>query len=142
MLQKQFTHTFFCCKNYLCLFFCHNKIYAPFFVAKMIYAFFCRKNDLRTSSGKFLRVDSCHPESSDFLGLWRMPDRMNQLSYPTRTRPAAQYFFQYPTRPNLILKNLPVRHWIGEESGPVSTNQLRVALPLLEIGFNEHGESF
>ena len=32
--------------------------------------FFCRENDLRTSSGKFLRVESCHPESSDFLGLW------------------------------------------------------------------------
>ena len=38
---------------------------------KRIYAhFFCRENDLRTSSGKFLRVESCHPESSDFLGLW------------------------------------------------------------------------
>ena len=35
----------------------------------MIYAFFCRENDIRTSSGKFLRVESCHPESSDFLGL-------------------------------------------------------------------------
>ena len=31
--------------------------------------FFCRKNDLCDSSGKFLRV-SCHPETSDFLGLW------------------------------------------------------------------------
>ena len=40
-----------------------------FFVVKTIYAFFCRENDLRTSSGKFLRVESCHPESSDFLGL-------------------------------------------------------------------------
>ena len=27
------------------------------------------KHDLRTSSGKFLRVEFCHPESSDFLGL-------------------------------------------------------------------------
>ena len=31
--------------------------------------FFCRENDLCDSSGKFLRV-SCHPETSDFLGLW------------------------------------------------------------------------
>ena len=37
----------------------------------MIYAhFFCRENNLRTSSGKFLRVEFCHSESSDFLGLW------------------------------------------------------------------------
>ena len=38
-------------------------------VAKTIYAFFCSKNDLRTSSGKFLCVEFCHPENSDFLGL-------------------------------------------------------------------------
>ena len=29
----------------------------------------CRGNDLRTSSGKFLRVKVCRPESCDFLGL-------------------------------------------------------------------------
>ena len=34
--------------------------------------FICRKNDLRTLSGKFLRVESCHPERSDFLGLCTM----------------------------------------------------------------------
>ena len=39
------------------------------YVAKTIYAF-VEKNDLRTPSGKFLRVESCHLESSDFLGLW------------------------------------------------------------------------
>ena len=50
MSQKELTHTFF--------------------AAKTIYALFCRENDLRTSSGKFWRVESCHPESSDFLGLW------------------------------------------------------------------------
>ena len=63
-------------------------IYAHFFVAKTIYALFCHKknlctlflsrtrftrffrgNDLCTSSGKFLRVESCHPKSLDFLGL-------------------------------------------------------------------------
>ena len=32
--------------------------------------FLCRKNDLCSSSGKFLCVEFCHPESSDFLGLW------------------------------------------------------------------------
>ena len=37
---------------------------------KLFTHFFCRENDLRTLSGKFLRVEFCHPESSDFLGLW------------------------------------------------------------------------
>ena len=50
LLQKWFEHTFLSQKQ-----FTHT---------------FCRENDLRTSSGKFLRVDSCHPESLDFLGLW------------------------------------------------------------------------
>ena len=49
-----------------------------FLVARMIYALFCRENDLRTFFcknnlrtlyGKFLRVEICHPKSSDFLGL-------------------------------------------------------------------------
>ena len=31
--------------------------------------FVARTKQLCTSSGKFLRVESCHPESSDFLGL-------------------------------------------------------------------------
>ena len=81
LLQKRFERSCFVAKT----------IYTHFFFAKTIYAlfghkkslrilfcrkkrftrFFCRKNDLRTSSGKFLRVESCHPESSDFLGLWR-----------------------------------------------------------------------
>ena len=41
-------------------------------VAKAIYALlahFCRENNLRTPSGKFLRVKFCQPESLDFLGL-------------------------------------------------------------------------
>ena len=67
---KNNLHTLFCRKNYLHTFFCHKKEFTHlFFVAKTIYALFCRENDLRTSSGKFLRVESCHPESSDFLGL-------------------------------------------------------------------------
>ena len=37
------------------------------------------KHDLRTSSGKFLPVGFCHPESSDFLGLW-MTDIMDITS--------------------------------------------------------------
>ena len=39
-------------------------------VAKAIYTLlthFCRKNDLRALSGKFLRVIFCRPESFDFL---------------------------------------------------------------------------
>ena len=42
------------------------------YVAKAIYALlahFCRKNNLRTPSGKFLRVKFCRPESFDFLCL-------------------------------------------------------------------------
>ena len=34
-----------------------------------------------------------------------IPDRIFRHSYPTRTRPATQYFVQYPTRPDPILKN-------------------------------------
>ena len=43
------------------------------YVAKAIYALLphiCRENDLRTPSGKFLRVKFCQPESFDFLCLW------------------------------------------------------------------------
>ena len=83
---KNDLHTLFCRKNYLSTFFVTKKIYAHFFVAKTIYAFFsvaktiyaffsCRENDLCTWSGKFLRVESCHPENSDFLGLcWNQTD--------------------------------------------------------------------
>ena len=80
LLQKSFEHTcfvaktiythFFCHKNYLCTFLSQKEFMHTFFVAKTIYMLFCHENDLRTSSGKFLRVESCHPESSDFLGLW------------------------------------------------------------------------
>ena len=63
---------FFVAKMIWSHFFVTKTICAHFFVAKMIYAFFCRENDLRTSSGKFLRVESYHPQSSHFLGLWFM----------------------------------------------------------------------
>ena len=48
------------------------------FVVKTIYVLFwriCRENDLRASSGKFLRVKVCQPESFDFLGLCPTPHR-------------------------------------------------------------------
>ena len=42
----------------------------------------CRKNNLRTLSEKFLRVESCHPENSDFLGLcWE--GKGSQVPRPT-----------------------------------------------------------
>ena len=79
LLQKWFEHTcfvaktiythFFCRKNYLRTFFVTKRIYAPFLSQKQFTRFFCRENNLCTSSGKFLRVESCHPESLDFLGL-------------------------------------------------------------------------
>ena len=46
------------------------------YVAKAIYtllAHICRENDLRTPSGKFLRVRFCRPESFDFLCLCLVP---------------------------------------------------------------------
>ena len=69
LLQKRFTHTFFVTKTIYALF-CHKKNLCILFLSrKRSTCFFCRENDLRTSSGKFSRVESCHPESSDFLGL-------------------------------------------------------------------------
>ena len=59
LLRKQFTH-------YIC--------------RKTIYALFCHENDLRIPSGKFLRVEFRHPESSDFLGLWPEHMRRSTLS--------------------------------------------------------------
>ena len=58
-------HTLFCRKKYLCTFWSQKEFAHTFFVAKTIYSIFYRKNDLRTLSGKFLRVENCHPESSD-----------------------------------------------------------------------------
>ena len=45
---------------------CHHKMVTM--LQKQHIHFFCRESNLRTSSGKFLRVQFCHPESSDFLG--------------------------------------------------------------------------
>ena len=68
-----YTH-FFVTKNYLCTFLSQNEFEHTFFVANTVYAFFFAQNNLRTSCGKFLRVESCHPENSDFLGLcWHLP---------------------------------------------------------------------
>ena len=72
LLQIDSQTHFFCRKTIYALF-CHKKNQCTFFVAKTIYALFCRENNLRTSTGKFLRVESCHPESSDFLGLCPTP---------------------------------------------------------------------
>ena len=82
LLQKWFEHTCFVAKTIYTHFFvtktiyalfCHKKNLCILFLSRKLFTrFFCRKNHLRTSSGKFLRVESCHPESSDFLGLWSM----------------------------------------------------------------------
>ena len=47
-----------------------KRICASFLCRERGLCIFFRENDLGTSSGKFLHVESCHPESSDFLGLW------------------------------------------------------------------------
>ena len=57
--------TLFCRKNYLCTFLSQKEFAHTFFVVNTVYAFF-RENDFRTSSGKFLRVESCYPESFGF----------------------------------------------------------------------------
>ena len=72
--------TLFCRKNYLCTF-CHKKNLRTLFLSRTRFTFFFfRENNLRTSSGKFLRVESRHPESSDFLGLWPEHMRRSTLS--------------------------------------------------------------
>ena len=55
------------------LLFVAKTIYALYLLQKNTYKLFCRKNDLPTSSGKFLRVEFSHPESSDFLGICNVP---------------------------------------------------------------------
>ena len=52
-------------------FFVSNMIYTLVFMQKRFTRFFCHKNDSRISSGKFSRVEICHPESLYFLGLCR-----------------------------------------------------------------------
>ena len=48
---------------------CHKKNLCTLFLSRTWFMHFFGENDSGTSSGKFLRVESCHPESSDFLGL-------------------------------------------------------------------------
>ena len=73
LLQKQFVQTFFVTKAIYALVLPQKEFTHTFFVAKTIYTFFCRENDLRTLSGKFLGVESCHLDSSEFLGLCLPP---------------------------------------------------------------------
>ena len=59
-------YSLFCCKNNLHTLFCCKNDLHTFFVTKIIYVpFFCRKNNLCTLSGKFLRVEVCRLESFD-----------------------------------------------------------------------------
>ena len=88
LLQKLFEHTFFVAKtNYAHIF--SQKLFMHFFVTKRICAhffllrkrfrcFFCRENDLRTSPRKFLRVESCYLESSDFWDLCPVHIKRNE----------------------------------------------------------------
>ena len=62
--------------------------------------------------------------------------------HPNLTCCPVFYFTNTRPNPTWYWKTLPLRHWIREETCPVSTNQLIVAFPLLEIRFNEHGDSF
>ena len=58
MHLQPFPAHFFCCENGL--------------------GVFCRENDLRSSPGKFLRVESCYPESSDFWDLCPVHIKRNE----------------------------------------------------------------
>ena len=70
LLQKLFEQTCFVAKTFYTLFLSQNYLCIFLSQKEFMHTFFCRENDLRTLSGKFLRVESCHPESSEFLGLW------------------------------------------------------------------------
>ena len=64
---KWFTHTFLSWKRFthflLWMLFTHT------FLSQKKFTHFFLQNELRTSSGKFLLIEICHPKSSDFLGL-------------------------------------------------------------------------
>ena len=71
-LSRQIFYCLQYCCNIHILHFCKKSF--GMYVAKAIYALLahtCRGNDLRTPSGKFLRVKFCRPEIWDFLCLWR-----------------------------------------------------------------------
>ena len=68
-VQIQLTHTFLLQKEFEHTFLLQKQFTHTFVSRKRFTRFFCCENNLRTSSGKFLRIESCHPESLDFLGL-------------------------------------------------------------------------
>ena len=89
-VQIQLTRTFLSKYNKRTLFCCKNDLCTLFLWQKRSTRFFCRENDLRTSSRKFLRVESCHLESSDFLGLWgyvQITSGSPQRSLPSSSTP-------------------------------------------------------
>ena len=63
MSWKRFTHFCICCESDLRTFYMSWKWFTHF---KQM----CRGKNLRTLSGKFLRVKVCRLESLNFLGLW------------------------------------------------------------------------
>ena len=65
--------------------------------------FFCRESNLRTSSGKFLRVQFCHPESSDFLGLWSK--RWGWSPNPNAVPPAGVEYGKHLCAPESIYQS-------------------------------------
>ena len=88
---KDDLHTLFLLQKLLMHLFLSQKEFTHVFLSRKRFTrFFCRENDLRTLSGKFLRVESCHPESSDFLGLWSKPMATRNLA-DVGNRTHAQY---------------------------------------------------
>ena len=63
-VRKVLLSTFICHERWFtCFFICRDRWFTHFFMSREVY--------LRASSGKFLRVKSCCPESFRFLCLWQ-----------------------------------------------------------------------
>ena len=103
--------TLFCCKNYLCTFLSQKEFVHTFFVANTVYVFF-RENDLRTSSGKFLRVESCHPESLDFLGLCWWLFRRNVFNVDRGVTSLPREATSFKNRHFLRTASFKIRHFL------------------------------
>ena len=70
----------------------------PVVVAKTIYVLFLLRNDSRTSSGKLGRVEICHPESLDFLGLWKQLLKLLKILKMEKNPHFLPYLLEYGQR--------------------------------------------
>ena len=85
----------------------------------------CRENNLRTLSGKFLRVKFCRPESWDFLGLC-VAHSSKKVSRPSKAGGIGQFTSRIKSVGRTSLLQLECLHW-----APVSLSSLRDWFPCL-----------